>query len=146
MKKKTVIMVIEGEPDWAHIGDAIKQAWQKTEDEATVVLNTSEPIKKPAAVPKKKQYKSDTSDVEWFRLSHLFDHDDAKQRVDRRRVVDAILFKTENRVAWAKLPSSFPSKATVYSLYLQWQKEGLWNLVCKILYIKIRQRLLRIDA
>jgi putative transposase len=44
--------------------------------------------------------------------------------VDARAILEAILYATEHRLPWRKLPAGFPAWSTVYAYYQDWRDDG----------------------
>jgi transposase len=60
--------------------------------------------------------------------------------VDRRRVVDAILYVTATGCQWRALPAEYPNWNTVHRLHLQWSKNGTWEKIADRLRQMIRKQ------
>lgn len=60
--------------------------------------------------------------------------------VDRRRVVDAILYVAATGCQWRALPAEYPNWNTVHRLHLQWSKDGTWEKIADRLRRMLRER------
>jgi putative transposase len=81
---------------------------------------------------RQKQYPSDLSDEEWAILSPLLERPrrDGRGRprtVDRREVVNAILYVLRTGCQWRYLPEGFPNWNTVYWYFAGWTENGAWE-------------------
>ncbi len=75
------------------------------------------------------RYPTDLTDRQWQRVvPHLPEAKAAgrPQRVDRRDIVDAILYVLRNGITWRALPHDFPSWQTVYHYFRRWRLDGTW--------------------
>jgi putative transposase len=87
-------------------------------------------------------YPSDLSDEQWQVIRPLLpppSRRGAPQRVDRRRVIDAILYVNRNGCAWRALPHDLPKWRTVYGLFWLWCIDGTWQKVHDALRAKVRR-------
>lgn len=81
-------------------------------------------------------YSSDLSEEEFSFIRPLFPLPKArgrKRKVDYHEVVNAIYYVNKNGIAWEDLPKDFPNYKTVFGLYSQWRKSGLWDDILLIL-------------
>ena len=81
-----------------------------------------------------KRYPSDLTDDEWALLAPLLERPrrDGRGRprtVDRREVVNAILYVLRTGCQWRYLPEGFPSWQTVYWYFTRWTDDGTWERV-----------------
>ncbi len=83
-------------------------------------------------------YPSDLSLKQWEIIERLIPvaSKRGRKRIDRRRVLNAILYWTRTGCQWRYLPKSFPHWNTVYGVFRKWQKSGLW----KRIHDKLRER------
>src|SRR5262249_33181358 len=59
--------------------------------------------------------------------------------VDRRALVDAILYILRTGCQWRQLPHDFPPWGTVSSQFYRWRKAGVWERVDQALYARARR-------
>ena len=81
-----------------------------------------------------KQYPSDLTDEEWAILGPLLERErrDGRGRprpVERREVVNAILYVLRTGCQWRYLPEGFPNWNTVYWYFARWTDDGTWERV-----------------
>ncbi len=79
-------------------------------------------------------YPSDLTDEEWAILEPLLERErrDGRGRprsVDRREVVNAILYVLRTGCQWRYLPEGFPNWNTVYWYFARWTDDGTWERV-----------------
>ncbi len=69
----------------------------------------------------------DLTDEQWRLVAPLFPPPPATRRppLDRRRILDAILWKIRTCNPWELLPPDYPAHQTVYRCYREWQRSGL---------------------
>jgi|SRR6266516_4005808 len=83
---------------------------------------------------RRKAYPSDLTDEEWEWLAPLLERPrrDGRGRprtVDRREVVNAILYVLRTGCQWRYLPEGFPAWQTVYWYFTRWLNDGTWQRV-----------------
>ena len=93
---------------------------------------------------RRKDYPSDLTDAEWTLLAPLLPP--AKRlgrpaRVDRREVVNAILYVLRTGCQWRYLPEGFPNWNTVYWYFVRWQDDGTWERITDHLRRRLRLQL-----
>ena len=81
-----------------------------------------------------KQYPSDLTDEEWAILGPLLERErhDGRGRprtVERREVVNAILYVLRTGCQWRYLPEGFPTWNTGYWYFARWTDDGTWERV-----------------
>jgi putative transposase len=87
------------------------------------------------------RYPTDLSDRQWRRLEPLLDPPRGRGRprgVDRREIVDAILYVLRNGITWRALPHDFPPWRTVYHYFRAWRLDGTWDRVHDALRDRVR--------
>lgn len=86
-------------------------------------------------------YPSDLSDQQWQCLEPLLPppHDvGAPRQVDRRAVLDAILYVNRSGCPWRYLPKDFPNWRTVYHIFWTWRNNGTWQNIHDALREQVR--------
>lgn len=75
------------------------------------------------------KYPSDVTDRQWRILSKLLPRPARRGRppIDRRQVLNAILYLNRTGCQWRALPHDFPKWKTVYTIYRRWRLSGLWQ-------------------
>ena len=72
------------------------------------------------------------SDEQWAAIEHLFPTNDARQGrrpVDRRHIVDAILWVLSKGERWHNMPQQYPAAQTCYNRWLEWRRSGIWQAI-----------------
>jgi putative transposase len=89
------------------------------------------------------RYPTDLSDRQWRLVEPWLDPPAGRGRprsVDRRELVDAILYVLRNGVAWRALPHDFPPWRTVYHYFRRWRLEGTWERLHDALRDQVRAK------
>lgn len=87
------------------------------------------------------KYASDLTDKQWRFIRKLVPARKRRGRppVDRRRVIDAILYVVRTGCQWRMLPRGFPNWNTVYGVFWKWRNDGTWKRIHDRLRRKVRQ-------
>jgi len=74
-------------------------------------------------------YESSLTDAQWVFLRPMLPKPSKLGRppIDRRRIVDALLYVTKGGIQWRLLPADFPSWKTVYHIFRQWTLNRTWE-------------------
>lgn len=86
-------------------------------------------------------YPSDATDEEWAILSPYFKKRNnlgRKVSVDRRRIINAIMYVCKTGCQWRQLPNDFPAWKTVYTCFRQWSLTHCWERAMDDLRERIR--------
>ena len=87
------------------------------------------------------KYPSSLSDEQWRIIRPLLPP--AKKRgrkpIDRRRIIDAILYWNRTGCQWRYLPQGFPNWNTVYGVFRRWRMDGTWKRIHDRLREKVRK-------
>jgi putative transposase len=91
----------------------------------------------------RRNYPSDVSDAEWTILEPLIPT--AKpggrpQEIERREIVNAILYVLRSGCPWRLLPHDLPRWFTVYAYFRHWKRDGTWESVHHALRRQLRVR------
>lgn len=89
-------------------------------------------------------YSSDLKDFEWEIIKQYVTKKNKVGRpdkVDRRRIVDAILYQSMTGCQWRLLPKDFPNQRTVSHYYYRWMRMGIWEKIHQELVTKCRTAL-----
>jgi transposase len=91
------------------------------------------------------------TDEQWLTIEDLFPAPAATGRppVDRRRVLDGILWILRTGSPWRDLPEEFGSYQTVWRLFDQWNHQGLLDRILdrlRALHIDVESELWCIDG
>jgi putative transposase len=90
-------------------------------------------------------FPSDLTDAEWERLEPLIPA--AKpggrpRKTEMRAAMNAILYLLRTGCPWRYLPRGpFPPRSTVYNIFRQFQRDGVWEAIWGELHIALRERL-----
>jgi len=80
----------------------------------------------------RKEYPTDLTEEQWLLVEPFLPKPSrvgAPRQIDRRLVINAILYTVRTGCQWRMLPHEFPRWGTVYGLYWLWSKEGLWQTI-----------------
>ena len=67
-------------------------------------------------------YPSNLTDAQWALIQPMLPKPKKRGRppVDRRRIIDAILYVVKGGIPWRMLPGDFPNWKTVYTVFRKW--------------------------
>ena len=87
------------------------------------------------------KYSSDLTNRQWQLLRQLFPQASRRGRrpIDRRRIINAILYLVRTGCQWRMLPRSFPNWSTVYNVFWRWRNAGTWQKIHDALRAKARK-------
>src|SRR6266702_1843580 len=88
-------------------------------------------------------YSSDLTDKQWEILRPLIPLPSLQGRpptVERREIVNAILYVLRSGCPWRLLPHEFPAWGTVYYYFRRWQREGVWEQILHTLRRQVRRK------
>jgi len=89
------------------------------------------------------RYPSDMTDAEWARLEPLIPP--AKlggrpRQTNMREAINAILYLLRTGCPWRYLPrDGFPPRSTVYNIFRNFQKAGVWEAIWEELHMQLRE-------
>ena len=86
-------------------------------------------------------YPSDLSDRQWQLIRPLLPARAKRGRppINRREIINAILYVVRTGCQWRQLPLDFPTWKTVYTVFRRWRINGLWARI----HDSLRRRLRR---
>ncbi len=89
-----------------------------------------------------RKYPSDLTDGQWRKLRGLLPKKKKRGRkpLDRRIVVNAILYVIRTGCQWRALPKDFPNWKSVYTVFWRWRTNGVWKRVHDALREKLRKQ------
>src|SRR6476661_6156327 len=89
----------------------------------------------------KTNYRSDLTDEQWQLIRRLLPKSAKTGRppLDRRWVINAILYLNRTGCQWRYLPCDFPKWKTVYTVFWRWRKAGVWERIHDTLRKRVRQ-------
>ena len=87
------------------------------------------------------KYPSSLTDRQWQVVRPLLPpkHPRGRPRIDRREILDAILYVVRTGCQWRQLPHDFANWKTVYTVFWRWRRAGVWKGVNDALREKVRQ-------
>ena len=88
-----------------------------------------------------RQYPSDLTNRQWQLIRQLLPARARRGRrpIDRRRVINGILYIARTGCQWRQLPLDFPNWSTVYGIFRKWKINGVWETVHNALREKVRR-------
>ena len=87
------------------------------------------------------KYPSDLTDDQWQKIRSLLPPRNrrGRPRIDRREILNAILYVARSGCQWRMLPLEFPNWSTVYGVFRKWKNDGIWKRVHDRLREKARK-------
>ena len=87
------------------------------------------------------QYSSDLTNRQWQLIRQLLPPRSRRGRppIDRRKIINAILYVARTGCQWRMLPKDFPKWSTVYGIFWQWRNDGVWQRIHDRLREKVRK-------
>lgn len=86
------------------------------------------------------KYPSDLTDEQWRIIERLLPKPARRGRkpIDRRRIINAVLYVVRSGCQWRMLPWDFPNWSTVYGIFRKWRLAGLWQQIHDALREQVR--------
>ena len=87
------------------------------------------------------KYSSDLTNRQWQLLRQLLPKRSrlGRRPIDRRRIINAILYVVRTGCQWRMLPQNFPNWSTVYNVFWRWRNDGTWQKIHDALRAKARK-------
>ena len=87
------------------------------------------------------KYPSDLTDRQWQLIRQLLPQRSrlGRRPIDRRRIINAILYVVRTGCQWRMLPKNFPNWSTVYGSFWRWRNQGTWQKIHDALRAKTRR-------
>lgn len=87
------------------------------------------------------QYSSDLTNRQWQLIRQLLPPQSRRGRrpIDRRWIINAILYVVRTGCQWRMLPKDFPNWSTVYGVFWRWRNDGTWQRIHDRLREKVRK-------
>lgn len=87
------------------------------------------------------EYPSSLNDRQWQKIEKLLPKPSqtGRPRIDRRQIIDAVLYWNRTGCQWRYLPTDFPNWNTVYGVFRKWTKDGTWKKIHDRLREKVRK-------
>lgn len=88
-----------------------------------------------------RNYPSDMTDRQWQIICKVLPEPSRRGRkpIDRRWVLNAILYLVRTGCQWRQLPHDFPNWKTVYTIFRRWRKAGIWQKIHDALCREVRR-------
>src|ERR1700689_3919591 len=83
-----------------------------------------------AIAMERRHYPSDLTDVQWQIVQTLVPPPSAvgaPQKIERREIINGILYVNRTGCQWRAMPHDLPKWQTVYGVYRQWLLHGIWQ-------------------
>jgi putative transposase len=86
-------------------------------------------------------YPSDLTDGQWQVVRGLLPKRAkvGRKPIDRRVMLNAIMYVVRTGCQWRQLPHDFPKWKSVYNVFWHWRKQGLWERIHDALRRRVRQ-------
>lgn len=86
-------------------------------------------------------YSSDVTDAQWQLIAPMLPKaaKTGRRPIDRRWIVNAILYLLRAGCQWRLLPRDFPKWKSVYTVFRRWRIAGVWQKVHDALRSKLRK-------
>jgi putative transposase len=87
------------------------------------------------------KYSSDLTNRQWQLIRQLLPRRSrlGRRPIDRRRIINAILYVVRTGCQWRLLPNDFPHWNTVYGVFWRWRNDGTWQKIHDALRGKTRR-------
>jgi putative transposase len=87
------------------------------------------------------KYSSDLTNRQWQLIRQLLPRRSRRGRrpIDRRRIINAILYVVRTGCQWRMVPKDFPKWSTVYGIFWRWRNDGTWQRIHDALRAKTRK-------
>ena len=87
------------------------------------------------------KYSSDLTNRQWQLIRQLLPARSrlGRRPIDRRRIINAILYVVRTGCQWRLLPKNFPNWSTVYNVFWRWRNAGIWQKIHDALRAKTRK-------
>jgi putative transposase len=86
-------------------------------------------------------YPSDVTDAQWMILAPLIPKPGAwspREPIDRREIVNGIMYLLRTGCAWRQMPHDLPNGKTVYHYFRLWKLDGTWEKAMTALRKQVR--------
>jgi len=86
-------------------------------------------------------YPSDLTDEQWQVIRPLLPKaaKGGRPPIDRRTILNAILYLVRTGCQWRQLPRDFPNWKSVYTVFWRWRKSGMWLRIHGALRERLRR-------
>ena len=90
----------------------------------------------------RQSYPTDVTDEQWELLREVVPAPKpgpGHAPIDRREIVNALLYVTRTGIQWRMMPHDLPKWATVYEYFEQWRDNGVFDKILETLRPKVRR-------
>lgn len=86
-------------------------------------------------------YESSLTDAQWTLLQPMLPkrHKLGRPPIDRRHIINAILYVIKGGIQWRLMPADFPAWQTVYHIFRQWARNHTWEAINARLRAQVRE-------
>jgi putative transposase len=86
-------------------------------------------------------YPTDLTNRQWQLIRQLLPKQSrlGRRPIDRRQIINAILYVVRTGCQWRMLPKNFPNWSTVYNVFWRWRNDGTWQKIHDALRAKVRK-------
>lgn len=87
------------------------------------------------------KYESSLTDAQWTLLQPMLPqrYKLGRPPIDRRPIIDAILYVVKGGIQWRLMPADFPAWQTVYHIFRQWARNHTWEAINARLRAQVRE-------
>lgn len=89
----------------------------------------------------RRHYPSDLTDVQWQLMQPLVPPPHkvgSRQKIDRREIINGILYINRTGCAWRSMPHDLPNWSTCYGVFRLWRLHGVWQRIHDELRVQVR--------
>ena len=89
------------------------------------------------------EYPSNLTEKQWRIIRPLLPKRTSRRgrpRLDRRLVINAILYLNRTGCQWRQLPGDFPKWKSVYTIFWRWRNDGIWERIHNVLRERVRRQ------
>ena len=86
-------------------------------------------------------YETSLTDAQWHVLEPMLPQQKKTGRppIDRRKIIDAILYIVKGGIQWRLLPQDLPCWKTVYHVFREWKRNHTWEALNDRLRARVRE-------
>jgi putative transposase len=99
-------------------------------------------VKEDGAAAMERKYATDVTNEQWEKIrKHLpKPARTGRPQLDRRQVLNAILYLVRTGCQWRMLPNDFPHWKSVYTVFWRWRQAGVWQRIHDALREEVRRK------
>nr|WP_036068928.1 transposase [Leptospira noguchii] len=87
-------------------------------------------------------YPTELKEKDWNKISNLFPREKAlgrQKKYEDREIMNALFYISRSGCSWNMLPHDFPPSKTVYHIFNEWSKAGVFEKINDALRVNLRQ-------